>query len=504
MAYAAQTVGIEQDKLGDILKDVRDRVGDFLQTGGGPMADFFEKVAPKVGITAEAFRNLSGPDALQLFVSSLQKAGLNANEMTFYMEAMASDATLLLPLLQDNGKALAELGRQAQPMTAEDIARFKEYTDAQRQMDKAMQGLTITLVRSGLLNSLTKMVQQFTDLAARLSQSNPETVKWGIAIAGVSAALGPALIAVGGLVSSMRLLLPLFGPGKVGAMALGVAFRFMLGPIGLVATAVGAAVYAFKNWDQIKPYIDRALGWVRGLYEGVKTWLLDKMGAVVAGVTKRVAAMVKPFRDAYIAVVGNSWVPDMVDGIRDHFARLQGVMVDPSIAANDNVASSFESTARSVTQSIQSMVNAIKAGDIGGLFGGILDTLGALGVLKGPSAESLLAKGNGITSADAVALPGFANGGAMKLGGFGGVDTNVLSLNGRGIARVSRGENMYIDPGKGGARQRQTIVQVAVEEGALFRPVVTAIAGDVSTRNTQSAQMAQMKAQRRAMGGRGR
>ncbi len=32
---------IEQEKLADILKDVNDRVGDFLQTGGGPMADFF-------------------------------------------------------------------------------------------------------------------------------------------------------------------------------------------------------------------------------------------------------------------------------------------------------------------------------------------------------------------------------------------------------------------------------------------------------------------------------
>jgi hypothetical protein len=43
IAFAAQTVGIEQDKMADILKDVNDRVGDFIQTGGGPMADFFEK-----------------------------------------------------------------------------------------------------------------------------------------------------------------------------------------------------------------------------------------------------------------------------------------------------------------------------------------------------------------------------------------------------------------------------------------------------------------------------
>ena len=41
MAVGAKTVGIEQEKLSDILKDVNDRVGDFVTTGGGPMADFF-------------------------------------------------------------------------------------------------------------------------------------------------------------------------------------------------------------------------------------------------------------------------------------------------------------------------------------------------------------------------------------------------------------------------------------------------------------------------------
>lgn len=112
-AYASRTVGIEQDKLGDIFKDVQDKIGDFLQTGGGPMADFFENIAPRVGVTAEQFRNLSGPQALQLYVSSLQQANLSQSEMTFYMEAIANDATLLLPLLLNNGKAFSELAKEA-------------------------------------------------------------------------------------------------------------------------------------------------------------------------------------------------------------------------------------------------------------------------------------------------------------------------------------------------------------------------------------------------------
>ncbi len=115
-AYASKTVGIEQDKLGDIFKDVQDKIGDFLQTGGGPMADFFENIAPKVGVTAEQFRNLSGPQALQLYVSSLQQANLSQSEMTFYMEAIANDATLLLPLLANNASSFNALAKEAEEL----------------------------------------------------------------------------------------------------------------------------------------------------------------------------------------------------------------------------------------------------------------------------------------------------------------------------------------------------------------------------------------------------
>lgn len=115
-AYASKTVGIEQDKLGDIFKDVQDKIGDFLQTGGGPMADFFENIAPKVGVTAEQFRNLSGPQALQLYVSSLQQANLSQSEMTFYMEAIANDATLLLPLLSNNAAGFNKLAKEAEDL----------------------------------------------------------------------------------------------------------------------------------------------------------------------------------------------------------------------------------------------------------------------------------------------------------------------------------------------------------------------------------------------------
>ncbi|WP_417257350.1 hypothetical protein [Celeribacter sp.] len=145
----ARSVGIEQGKLADILKDMSDRVGDFTQTGGGPMADFFENIAPKVGITAEAFRGLSGADALQLYVDSLEKANLSQADMTFYMEAIASDSTALLPLLQNGGAAMAEYAQRAKDvgysMSDEMRAGLDEGKVALLDMNMAVTGMRNTL-----------------------------------------------------------------------------------------------------------------------------------------------------------------------------------------------------------------------------------------------------------------------------------------------------------------------------------------------------------------------
>jgi hypothetical protein len=132
---------------------VNDRVGDFLQTGGGPMADFFENVAPRVGVTADQFARLSGPEALQLYVDTLERAGLSQQEMTFYLEAMASDATRLLPLLRNGGAEMARLGDQASDLGA---VLDSDALEALRRTQLALG--TVSLVFDGLRNRIAVAV----------------------------------------------------------------------------------------------------------------------------------------------------------------------------------------------------------------------------------------------------------------------------------------------------------------------------------------------------------
>ncbi|AUA31714.1 tail tape measure protein [Pseudomonas sp. SGAir0191] len=167
LAVGAKTVGVEQDKLADILKDVNDKVGDFLNTGGGGMADFFEQVAPKVGVTADQFRNLSGSQALGLYVSTLEKAKVSQSDMTFYLEAIASDATALLPLLRNNSEGFKRFGDAA--AAAGSIMDEKTIRAAQEL--KAANWLVEQSI-SGLGNQITSaMLPTLANFATRLSDT---------------------------------------------------------------------------------------------------------------------------------------------------------------------------------------------------------------------------------------------------------------------------------------------------------------------------------------------
>ena len=162
MAYAASTFGVEQDKLADILKDVNDKFGDYVQTGAGPLADFFENIAPKVGLTADEFAKLSSEQKLGKYVKALEDANLSQADMTFYMEAIASDATLLQGAFANNGAELDRLSkkfRDAGAVMDEDM--IKAAKEAKAEFDLASQ-----VIRAQFSIALADLLPVITDVAS--------------------------------------------------------------------------------------------------------------------------------------------------------------------------------------------------------------------------------------------------------------------------------------------------------------------------------------------------
>ncbi|HCF1478027.1 TPA: phage tail tape measure protein [Pseudomonas aeruginosa] len=224
-AAGAKLVGIEQEKLADIFKDVNDKVGDFLNTGGGALADFFENVAPKVGVTADQFRNLSGPQALGLYVSSLEKAKVSQSDMTFYLEAIASDATALLPLLRNNAEGFKAFGDAAQAAGAIlDEKTIKSASELQAATWLVEQSTT------GLKNQLTSaLIPVLSDFATKLLDVSKD---------------GTSMVAVGEfLVTTLKLV--------AGAAVATVGAFQLVGKSIAGAAAVASSAFEGITWLEI-------------------------------------------------------------------------------------------------------------------------------------------------------------------------------------------------------------------------------------------------------------
>lgn len=169
LAVGAKTVGVEQEKLADIYKDTTDRVGEFISRGGGELQDFFKEIAPQVGVTVESFKNLSGPEALQLYYTSLEKAGASQQQITSYMEQMADEATALVPLLKNSGQGFKEAGERADEtgkiISAFDIGQMVKLNKSVHDLENSWSGASHQLV-AGLIpgiESVTSMLQGMTD-----------------------------------------------------------------------------------------------------------------------------------------------------------------------------------------------------------------------------------------------------------------------------------------------------------------------------------------------------
>ncbi|EJO5057938.1 phage tail tape measure protein [Pseudomonas aeruginosa] len=224
-AAGATLVGIEQEKLADIFKDVNDKVGDFLNTGGGALADFFENVAPKIGVTADQFRNLSGPQALGLYVSSLEKAKVSQSDMTFYLEAIASDATALLPLLRNNAEGFKTFGDAAQAAGA----ILDEKTIKSANELKAATWL-VEQSTTGLKNQLTSaLIPVLSDFATKLLDVSKD---------------GTSMVAVGEfLVTTLKLV--------AGAAVATVGAFQLVGKSIAGAAAVASSAFEGITWLEI-------------------------------------------------------------------------------------------------------------------------------------------------------------------------------------------------------------------------------------------------------------
>lgn len=314
---------------------------------------------------------------------------------------------------------LAELEKQFGGAAAA-AADASPWREAQVAIGQAMDAIGAAILPA------IKPAGEAIAAVARAFASLPEGMQQVIVVAGVLAAtLGPVLIGLGSLISagagtiamlsSLKVAFDIGGVIKNLIPMVGALGRAMLAllanPVILAAAVViGGIFLAWQNWDKIKPIIDRltaavvafwtenvapvlgalkdvlvgAVTWwwdmqvgsVRAialLVTGVKDWLIGKLGAILDWVGDKISAVTGFFEDMYIAVVGNSFVPDMVEGIRVEMAKLQAFMVDPAQRAAKSVEEAMRGLAERVRGHLAELFPELvaaeeKAARIGDLF----------------------------------------------------------------------------------------------------------------------------------------
>ncbi|MCS0106553.1 hypothetical protein [Vibrio alginolyticus] len=179
LSYASEQYSIAGDKMADILKDVNDKLGDYAATGGGEFKDFFEQIAPKVGLTVSKLQRMAGPEALIAIKEAMDQANVPMKQQIFYLESIANDASALMPLLENKGERLYELTRHYKDlnvaMSKYDIQQFKQMdqqiSDMEMQMSRAFGNLSRQVTYSLLpamddvntfVSNMTKGVRDYT------------------------------------------------------------------------------------------------------------------------------------------------------------------------------------------------------------------------------------------------------------------------------------------------------------------------------------------------------
>ncbi|MDU7582319.1 hypothetical protein [Aeromonas sp.] len=172
-AIAASTVGVSMEQLGDILKDVNDKTGDFVSTGGGALQDYFDTIKGKINRTADDFRGLGSMQVLKMVQADLDQVGASASQQVFVLESLASDASKLGPLLRMNEQEVKNMldGYAVQRATLSQDT-INDIQKTQNNIDMLQNNFNAALANSfsGLISLSSEMSKRVSDLLYEVSE----------------------------------------------------------------------------------------------------------------------------------------------------------------------------------------------------------------------------------------------------------------------------------------------------------------------------------------------
>lgn len=252
----------------------------FFEEINNPSKDMVKALAA-AGTSAEALRASIAKDGLQKAMANLstQLGATGQNMGSVFKSTAALDAAMQL-----SNRSTSALGDT-----------FKRVTGSVGALDRAFATAggpdrlekTVALLQVGLVKLAVVVVPIVNKALDALNRGLERAIKWWdglsdrvkrnvVLVAGIAAAIGPALIAFGTFVSVVGLVVAAFAK-FIGVIAfavkgilsvagvlfsvLRVAFIAMTGPIGIAIAALAGLVYYF--WEEIPAAIQATIAWLK-------------------------------------------------------------------------------------------------------------------------------------------------------------------------------------------------------------------------------------------------
>lgn len=388
-ANALSSVGIEAEAGGSAFSKVFIDIAQEVATGGEKLAEFARISGMSVEQFSAAFRDDAGA-AIIAFIEGLGAMDSASGETLLALEGLEitevrmRDALLRASGASDTFAGSLETGNRAIEENNALTAEAEKFYAANASQLKALKnevvnvagefGVALIPAFQFAIEATRGLLDIVRPVVAAFGEMGPATQTVIVAFGGLVAAAGPLIFAVGTIVK----LLPAL---KLGLAVLGGPVTLLAAAAFMSLVAAGAAI--IDNWHVIK--------WeTTQLVAKIKEELVGKFGAIVDGVKEKIDAITGFFGGMYDAVVGHSYVPDMIEQIRQQFALLDSVMVAPAQAAAAAVNAAFGGIrAPSIGGGA-----AVGGGGGGGFFGGLLGNLGLGGGISG----ILKSVGSGILS----------------------------------------------------------------------------------------------------------
>lgn len=204
---------------------------------------------------------------------------------------------------------------------------------------KALNSLVNAGIQIGdvLAPYIEKAVTFIQGLLDKFNELSPTTQKIIVAVAAVAAAIGPLLVVIGTLISSIGSIM-IMGPVLLGMLS-GIAPVILI-VIGVITLLVAVGVTLYKNWDTIKQYAGM-----------LKDWLINTWTAIKTGITNTVNAL-----KATITNIWNGIKLAIFNVVR---SVVQKVVGDFGVLKN-NVSSIWNSIKSAITNPISTAYNIVK------------------------------------------------------------------------------------------------------------------------------------------------